>query len=67
MNFVQKHIFSIFEHKQTLLAVIGEGFEDNSGLINGAVVQIRKRVDRLQLWTGKFPADDNAYQARWKI
>jgi len=47
---------------ETLLAVIGEGFEENSSLINGAVVQIRKRVDRLQLWTGKFPADDNAYQ-----
>jgi len=45
---------------ETLLAVIGEGFGEQGEIINGAVVQVRKRVDRLQLWTGSYKSDDQA-------
>ena len=37
------------------LILLGEGFEEGGEYINGAVVQIRKRVDRLQLWTAEIP------------
>lgn len=39
---------------ETLLAVIGEGFGDAGKLVNGVVVQIRRKVDRLQIWTASF-------------
>jgi translation initiation factor 4E len=42
---------------ETLLAVIGEGFGEAGQLITGAVVQVRRKVDRLQIWTSSF---DNA-------
>ena len=38
-----------------LTRVLGEGFEEGGEYVNGAVVQIRKRVDRLQLWTAEIP------------
>jgi len=45
---------------ETLLAVIGEGFGEEGENINGAVVQVRKRVDRLQLWTGPVKTEEQA-------
>lgn len=39
---------------ETLLAVIGEGFGESGKLVNGAVVQVRRKVDRLQIWTSSF-------------
>lgn len=43
---------------ETLLAVIGEGFGEAGEDINGAVVQVRKKVDRLQIWTGNYANED---------
>ncbi|CBY39674.1 unnamed protein product [Oikopleura dioica] len=45
---------------ETLLGCIGEGFEEGGEYVNGAVVQIRKRVDRLQLWTAEIPEPNAA-------
>lgn len=39
---------------ETLLAVIGEGFEEAGKLVTGVVVQVRRKVDRLQIWTSSF-------------
>jgi len=39
---------------ETLLAVIGEGFGDCGDLVNGVVVQVRRKVDRLQIWTASY-------------
>lgn len=37
---------------EILLAMIGEGFDDFSNDICGAVVNIRPKNDKLALWTG---------------
>ena len=39
-----------------LLCLIGEAFGDDNDGVNGAVVQIRNKGDKIGLWTGK--ADD---------
>jgi len=38
---------------ETLLCLIGEAFDDNSGeLVNGCVVSVRQRGDRVSIWVG---------------
>jgi len=36
---------------ETLLAIIGEQLDDTNTQINGAVVQSRKKIDRISIWT----------------
>lgn len=36
---------------ETLLAIVGEQLDDSNGQINGAVVQSRKKIDRISIWT----------------
>jgi len=42
---------------ESLLACIGELFGEHGDSVNGVVVQVRKRADRLQLWTGEVGTD----------
>lgn len=45
---------------ESLLACIGELFGEKGDNVNGVVVQVRKRADRLQLWTGAIEEDEDA-------
>lgn len=35
-----------------LMCLVGEGFEDSSDEVCGAVVQIRGKADKIAIWTG---------------
>lgn len=43
---------------ETLLCLIGEAFGDFSDNVNGAVVQIRNKGDKLAIWTGNAVDQD---------
>lgn len=39
---------------EIMLCMIGESFQENGDLVNGAVVNVRRGVSRIGLWTGNF-------------
>ena len=53
------YIFSAFAFCiWQLLCLIGEAFDDESDEVNGAVVNIRNKGDKLGLWTGDASKND---------
>ncbi|XP_014209039.1 eukaryotic translation initiation factor 4E-1A isoform X2 [Copidosoma floridanum] len=52
---------------EILLCMIGEGFNDSSDTICGAVVNIRSRQDKIALWTGNAKLEDNILEIGRKL
>lgn len=50
---------------ETLMCLIGEGFDDSSDEVCGSVVQIRSKGDKMAIWTGNLEkADDIVHIGR---
>lgn len=43
---------------ETLLCLIGEGFDEESDVVNGCVVNIRAKGNKLSVWIGDFKRDE---------
>ena len=41
------------------MLLIGEGFDDSSDEVRGAVVQIRGKGDKIAIWTGNSKKTDD--------
>lgn len=46
----------------TLLSLIGSHYDDESSLVNGAVVNIRYKIDKLSLWTRNYINENAQYK-----
>jgi translation initiation factor 4E len=44
---------------ETLMCLIGEGFDDSSDEVCGSVVQIRSKGDKMAIWTGNVEKADD--------
>lgn len=44
---------------EILLCMIGEGFDEQSDDVNGAVVNIRPRQDKIALWTSNAQVENS--------
>nr|XP_054773845.1 eukaryotic translation initiation factor 4E-like [Lytechinus pictus] len=44
---------------ETMLLMIGESFDDDSDLVNGAVVNIRSKGNKIAMWTGDWRKEDS--------
>ncbi|XP_064389693.1 eukaryotic translation initiation factor 4E-like [Halichondria panicea] len=44
---------------ETIMLLIGEGFDDSSDEVRGAVVQIRGKGDKIAIWTGNSKKTDD--------
>ena len=44
------------------MCLVGEGFEDSSDEVCGAVVQVRNKGDKMAIWTADGKKKDNVMQ-----
>jgi len=47
------------------MCLVGEGFEDSSDEVCGAVVQVRNKGDKMAIWTADAKKKDNVMQIGW--
>lgn len=52
---------------EVMLCLIGESFEDDSQLVNGAVVSLRPKGDKIGMWLGNSTAGDSIINIGKKV